>query len=46
MAGIGRFIKSMNENVIVAISDPDGSGLYNKVRLLVHLLYHFLMFTS
>jgi len=31
VAGVGRYLKSMNENVIVAISDPDGSGLYNKV---------------
>ncbi|KAF8813895.1 PALP-domain-containing protein [Phlegmacium glaucopus] len=32
VAGVGRYLKSMNENVIVAISDPDGSGLYNKVK--------------
>ena len=28
----------MNENVIVAISDPDGSGLYNKVLARNRLL--------
>ncbi|RDB25008.1 Cysteine synthase 2 [Hypsizygus marmoreus] len=32
IAGIGRYLKSMNENVVVALSDPEGSGLYNKVK--------------
>ncbi|KAE9386770.1 PALP-domain-containing protein [Gymnopus androsaceus JB14] len=32
VAGIGRFLKSMNEEVMVAISDPEGSGLYNKIK--------------
>jgi cysteine synthase A len=32
VAGVGRYLKSKDENVIVAISDPDGSGLYNKVK--------------
>ena len=31
VAGVGRYLKSKNGNIIVAISDPDGSGLYNKV---------------
>ncbi|KAJ3996968.1 tryptophan synthase beta subunit-like PLP-dependent enzyme [Lentinula boryana] len=31
VAGVGRFLKSMNEEIVVAISDPEGSGLYNKV---------------
>jgi cysteine synthase len=34
IAGVGRFIKSKNEDVIVALTDPEGSGLYNKVRTL------------
>jgi len=32
VAGVGRYLKSKNENIIVAISDPEGSGLYNKVK--------------
>ncbi|KAG1827823.1 tryptophan synthase beta subunit-like PLP-dependent enzyme [Suillus variegatus] len=32
IAGIGRFLKSMDEEVQVALADPEGSGLYNKVK--------------
>ncbi|KAG1806093.1 PALP-domain-containing protein [Suillus subaureus] len=32
IAGIGQFLKSMNEEVQVVLADPEGSGLYNKVR--------------
>ncbi|KAG5342582.1 hypothetical protein C0989_012085 [Termitomyces sp. Mn162] len=32
LAGIGQYIKSLNKNVVVALADPEGSGLYNKVR--------------
>ncbi|KAG6920160.1 hypothetical protein DXG01_004926 [Tephrocybe rancida] len=32
LAGIGQYIKSLNENVVVALADPEGSGLYNKVK--------------
>ncbi|KAJ4479181.1 tryptophan synthase beta subunit-like PLP-dependent enzyme [Lentinula aciculospora] len=32
VAGTGRFLKSMNEKIIIAISDPEGSGLYNKIK--------------
>ncbi|KAL0579050.1 Cysteine synthase 2 [Marasmius crinis-equi] len=32
IAGIGRFIKSKNEDVRVVLADPEGSGLYNKVK--------------
>ncbi|KAH7920617.1 PALP-domain-containing protein [Leucogyrophana mollusca] len=32
IAGIGRYIKSMNEDVRVVLADPEGSGLYNKVK--------------
>ncbi|KAK0201874.1 PALP-domain-containing protein [Desarmillaria ectypa] len=39
IAGIGRYVKSMNEDVIVALTDPEGSGLYNKVK-------HDVMFDS
>ncbi|KAK0244244.1 PALP-domain-containing protein [Armillaria nabsnona] len=39
IAGIGQYVKSMNEDVIVALTDPEGSGLYNKVK-------HDVMFDS
>ncbi|KAI0027940.1 PALP-domain-containing protein [Vararia minispora EC-137] len=32
VAGTGQFLKSMDDDVVVAIADPDGSGLYNKVK--------------
>ncbi|KAG1844327.1 tryptophan synthase beta subunit-like PLP-dependent enzyme [Suillus subalutaceus] len=32
IAGIGQFFKSMNEEVQVVLADPEGSGLYNKVK--------------
>ncbi|EEB93038.1 hypothetical protein MPER_08363, partial [Moniliophthora perniciosa FA553] len=32
IAGIGRFIKSKNEDVRVVLCDPEGSGLYNKIK--------------
>jgi cysteine synthase A len=32
IAGVGRYLKSKNEDVIIALADPEGSGLYNKVR--------------
>ncbi|KAF9050059.1 tryptophan synthase beta subunit-like PLP-dependent enzyme [Panaeolus papilionaceus] len=32
VAGTGQYLKSMNEDIIVAIADPDGSGLLNKVK--------------
>ncbi|KAG7089444.1 hypothetical protein E1B28_011129 [Marasmius oreades] len=32
IAGIGRFVKSKNEAVQVVLADPEGSGLYNKVK--------------
>ncbi|KDR75107.1 hypothetical protein GALMADRAFT_249007 [Galerina marginata CBS 339.88] len=32
VAGVGQYLKSMNQDVLVAIADPDGSGLYNKVK--------------
>ncbi|TFK25206.1 PALP-domain-containing protein [Coprinopsis marcescibilis] len=32
VAGCGRYLKSVKEDVLVAISDPEGSGLYNKVK--------------
>ncbi|ETW81106.1 hypothetical protein HETIRDRAFT_320062 [Heterobasidion irregulare TC 32-1] len=31
-AGTGHFLKTMNDDVTVAIADPEGSGLYNKVK--------------
>ncbi|KAH9485525.1 Cysteine synthase 2 [Psilocybe cubensis] len=32
VAGTGQYLKSMNQDLLVAIADPDGSGLYNKVK--------------
>ncbi|OCH88640.1 PALP-domain-containing protein [Obba rivulosa] len=32
IAGIGRFLKTENEDILVVLSDPEGSGLYNKVK--------------
>ncbi|KIM78831.1 hypothetical protein PILCRDRAFT_792674 [Piloderma croceum F 1598] len=31
-AGTGKFMKMMNDNVMVVLADPEGSGLYNKVK--------------
>ncbi|KIM45342.1 hypothetical protein M413DRAFT_338217 [Hebeloma cylindrosporum] len=32
VAGVGQYLKSKNEDILVAIADPEGSGLYNKVK--------------
>ncbi|KAJ6538857.1 PALP-domain-containing protein [Mycena vulgaris] len=32
IAGVGRFLKSMEEDVLICLSDPEGSGLFNKVK--------------
>ena len=32
LSGTGKFLKTMNEDIIVALSDPEGSGLYNKIK--------------
>ena len=29
---MGQYLKSLDEDVMVVLSDPDGSGLYNKVK--------------
>ena len=34
IAGTGQFLKSMSDNVLVVLADPEGSGLYNKVKRL------------
>lgn len=31
VSGIGRYLKSMKDDVLVVLCDPEGSGLYNKV---------------
>jgi len=31
-AGTGQFLKSMADNILVVLADPEGSGLYNKVK--------------
>jgi cysteine synthase A len=38
IAGTGRFLKSVDPNILVVLADPEGSGLYNKV-LLWHLIH-------
>jgi hypothetical protein len=32
IAGTGHFLKSMADDILVVLADPEGSGLYNKVR--------------
>ncbi|KAG8716305.1 hypothetical protein FRC09_015900 [Ceratobasidium sp. 395] len=32
IAGIGRFLKSQDQDIQVVLSDPEGSGLYNKIK--------------
>ncbi|KAI0301040.1 PALP-domain-containing protein [Multifurca ochricompacta] len=32
IAGTGQFLKSMTGDVLVVLADPEGSGLYNKVK--------------
>jgi len=34
IAGVGHFVKSLKPDVLIALSDPEGSGLYNKVILM------------
>jgi len=29
---VGKFLKSVNKNVVIALADPEGSGLHNKIR--------------
>lgn len=32
IAGVGRFLKGVKEGVQIVLSDPQGSGLFHKVR--------------
>lgn len=32
IAGIGKYLKEMNPEVRVVLADPEGSGLYNKIK--------------
>ena len=32
IAGTGQYLKSKKKDIVVAMSDPEGSGLYNKVK--------------
>ncbi|KAI6021554.1 hypothetical protein PISMIDRAFT_643804 [Pisolithus microcarpus 441] len=32
IAGVGQYIKSMNKGIKVVLADPEGSGLFNKVK--------------
>ena len=40
IAGTGQFLKSMADDILVVLADPEGSGLYNKVNcVVVSILY-------
>ncbi|TFK54550.1 PALP-domain-containing protein [Heliocybe sulcata] len=32
IAGTGQFLKAMNDDILVVLADPEGSGLYNKIK--------------
>ncbi|CAE6534682.1 unnamed protein product [Rhizoctonia solani] len=32
VAGVGRYLKSQDNDIRVVLSDPEGSGLYNKIK--------------
>ena len=32
LAGTGQYLKNQKDDIIVALADPEGSGLYNKVK--------------
>ncbi|KAH8107683.1 PALP-domain-containing protein [Cristinia sonorae] len=32
LSGTGQYLKSVNEDLMIILSDPEGSGLYNKVK--------------
>jgi cysteine synthase A len=32
IAGVGHFLKSKMKNVMLVLADPEGSGLYNKIK--------------
>ena len=32
IAGTGKYLKDMDDSVLVVLGDPEGSGLYNKAR--------------
>ncbi|KAF8597493.1 PALP-domain-containing protein [Ceratobasidium sp. AG-I] len=32
IAGVGRFLKSQDKDIQVVLADPEGSGLYNKIK--------------
>jgi len=32
IAGTGQFLKSMADDILIVLADPEGSGLYNKVK--------------
>ncbi|KAB5591253.1 Cysteine synthase A [Ceratobasidium theobromae] len=32
IAGVGKFLKSQDKDIKVVLSDPEGSGLYNKIK--------------
>ncbi|TCD64839.1 hypothetical protein EIP91_003587 [Steccherinum ochraceum] len=32
LSGTGQYLKSVKEDLLIALSDPEGSGLYNKIK--------------
>jgi hypothetical protein len=40
IAGTGQFLKSMAEDILIVLADPEGSGLYNKVSQVAVPLLH------
>lgn len=38
IAGTGNFLKTVHDGIVIALADPEGSGLYNKVKFGV--MYH------
>lgn len=38
IAGVGQFLKSMSDPVRIVLADPEGSGIYNKVRSVVFVV--------
>ena len=37
LAGVAKYVKELRPDVKVVVADPEGSGLYNKVRLFFPL---------
>lgn len=44
IGGVGGLLKSMNDAVVVALADPEGSGLYNKASSPLFFCTHSKLF--